>query len=284
MLANAIANYLDNLGEREFDSPFMALLRAHGYYDIHFLHGSFEFGKDFIAKRNEEGIEFQYCFQTKAGDIALTDWHSCRGQLDLLRTNALAHPSFNRMLPRKGVFVITGRLLGGAPLAAQDYAEHLRALSEIALYVWDRESLIERIAPKLEITLGENAPGAILKLLGEIDLGRVDQLRIEQFSVSWCASPEKLFEACILAALIANKLRIQRRLDLSCIIACCLIRAAWLASHGNEDIAGTSLFAADSGRELFRFYAGELADGLRKYGIEASHRLTNILTLEINQR
>ena len=67
------------------------------------------------------------CFQTKAGDIALTDWHSCRGQLDLLRTNALAHPSFNRMLPRKGVFVITGRLLGGAPLAAQDYAEHLRA-------------------------------------------------------------------------------------------------------------------------------------------------------------
>jgi hypothetical protein len=35
-------HYLDSLEEREFDAPFIAMLRALRYFDIHFLHGAFE--------------------------------------------------------------------------------------------------------------------------------------------------------------------------------------------------------------------------------------------------
>ena len=89
MLAAAIGNYIDSLTEREFDTPFIALLRLHGFTFIHFLHRSFEFGKDFIAKLKKDGVEYQYAFQTKAGDLGLSDWRACRGQIDMLRTNAL---------------------------------------------------------------------------------------------------------------------------------------------------------------------------------------------------
>jgi len=65
MLDDVIGNYIDSLTEREFDAPFMALLRLHGFFDIHFRHGSFEFGKDFIAKRVEDGKPYQYTFQTR---------------------------------------------------------------------------------------------------------------------------------------------------------------------------------------------------------------------------
>lgn len=50
MLADVIASYIDSLTEREFDAPFLALLRLQGFTDIHFLHGPFEFGKDFNRK------------------------------------------------------------------------------------------------------------------------------------------------------------------------------------------------------------------------------------------
>ena len=74
MIADVIGSYLDSLEEREFDAPFMALLRSLGYRDIHFLHGTFEFGKDFIAKRDEGSAVVQYSFQTKAGNIGLAEW------------------------------------------------------------------------------------------------------------------------------------------------------------------------------------------------------------------
>jgi hypothetical protein len=90
MLDDVIGNYIDSLTEREFDAPFMALLRLHGFFDIHFRHGSFEFGKDFIAKRVEDGKPYQYTFQTKAGDIGLAEWNVCRGQVDMLRTDTLS--------------------------------------------------------------------------------------------------------------------------------------------------------------------------------------------------
>ena len=50
MLDNAVAGFLDEVTEREFDEPLLALLRENGFVDIHYLHGSYEFGKDVIAK------------------------------------------------------------------------------------------------------------------------------------------------------------------------------------------------------------------------------------------
>ena len=115
MLADVIGNYIDSLTEREFDAPFIALLRLHGFTDIHFLHGVFEFGKDFIAKRKEGGLDYQYTFQTKAGNLGLSEWKECRGQIDMLRVNSLAHPNFDKLMPRQARFVTTGDWLG-APL------------------------------------------------------------------------------------------------------------------------------------------------------------------------
>ena len=116
-----------------------------GFRDIHFLHGQFEFGKDFIAKRDENGTLHQFTFQTKAGNLNLSGWNDVRGQIDMLRTNAIAHPNFDRTLPRKPVLVTTGRLAGAAPAAAQDYGTHLQQLGEGSFEIWDRERLVELI-------------------------------------------------------------------------------------------------------------------------------------------
>ena len=94
----------------------MALLRLQGFTDTHLLHGAFEFGKAFIAKCIKDDKLYQYTFQTKAGNINLAAWGGCRMQIDMLRTNSVAHPNFDKSFPRRARFVITGRLVGGRPL------------------------------------------------------------------------------------------------------------------------------------------------------------------------
>src|SRR5207244_5826618 len=116
MLDNAIAGFLAAVTEREFDEPLLALLRARGFDDIHYLHGSVEFGKDVIAKAEREGERTQFVIQSKAGDVNLGGWTSIAGQLDLLRNDRHAHPNFNETLPRQAVLLLTGRLTGGAAL------------------------------------------------------------------------------------------------------------------------------------------------------------------------
>ena len=91
--------------EREFDAPLLAA----GFTDVHFLHGVFEFGKDFIAKgpKPPDGdtgtgnpalwVPHQFALQSKAGDLGEA------------RLDGLAHPSFDLGLPHAGVLVTTGR-------------------------------------------------------------------------------------------------------------------------------------------------------------------------------
>src|SRR6266849_344036 len=160
MLADVIGTYVDSLTEREFDAPFIALLRLHGFTDIHFLHGSFEFGKDFIAKRVEGAAQFQYAFQTKAGNIGISEWNESRGQIDMLRTDTLAHPNFNVALPRRSIFVTTGRLVGGAGLAAQQYGLHLESLGEVQFLTWDRDTIVEMLASDPR-SLSGSGPGLL---------------------------------------------------------------------------------------------------------------------------
>src|SRR5271154_2088364 len=164
MLVDVIANYVDSLTEREFDPPFVALLRLNGFTDIHFLHGSFEFGKDFIAKRKEDGIDYQYAFQTKAGNLGLSEWKECRGQIDMLRVNSLAHPNFDKSMPRKARFITTGRLVGGAALDAQEYREHLAKLNENEFITWDRDTLVEMLA--VDPVSLSGSPLSLIQILG----------------------------------------------------------------------------------------------------------------------
>ncbi|MEK7994496.1 MAG: hypothetical protein AAB403_11895 [Planctomycetota bacterium] len=262
MIADVVGSYLDTLEEREFDAPFIALLRSLGFRDIHFLHGSFEFGKDFIAKGDDQGAPAQFSFQTKAGNLGLTDWNACRGQIDMLRTNSLAHPAFDGRMPRKAVFVTTGRLVGGAALAAQQYAQHLAQFGEIGFVTWDRETLVELITKTPEIGLASEAQGAFLELIGQIDQKRIEEKEIELFSQRWLSATGSmtLHTSALEAAVIANRLRRNERIDLACFVGLCLIRAAWARTHAAEPVDDAAMLTANTGRQLFRHYAWDLFD------------------------
>src|SRR5271155_5769467 len=212
MLASVIGSYVDSLTEREFDVPFLALLRLHDFTDIHFLHGAFEFGKDFIAKRVEGGVQFQYAFQTKAGDIGLSEWNQCRGQIDMLRTDALAHPNFDKSMRRRARFVTTGRLVGGAPLAAQQYSAHLRDLGEAEFLAWDRDTITEMLAVDPRSLSG--SPLALLQVLGS--QGRLLNFSLlEEYSRGWMRtdSTALAFRDVLEAAVIASHCRAENRVD-----------------------------------------------------------------------
>jgi hypothetical protein len=146
VLRDLIERYLDNLKtERSFDSTFLALLAAEGYSDIHFTHGSFEFGKDFIAKNTEDGGQIQFAFQNKAGNVGAPQWREIRHQMFETLTNSIGGPSFDATLPRRTVLVLTGRLVGTAPVDYQQFAETMRAqfTGRTVLPPWDREAIVE---------------------------------------------------------------------------------------------------------------------------------------------
>lgn len=145
MLRNVLEDYLSSINERDFDYPLSSLLQAMGFYDIHFTHGAVEFGKDFIAKRNEEGFEYQYAIQSKKGDINQSLWRNeIKGQLEEAILSDLSHPQFNTVLPRKIVLVTTGRLIGNARLATQEFKIKLENNEQIQEIVfWEKEQLAE---------------------------------------------------------------------------------------------------------------------------------------------
>src|SRR5215216_4128499 len=82
MLRNAVDDYLSQIKERELYLPFRLLLSAMGFYGVHLTHGSFEFGKDLIAKRLVDGQVVQFTFQVKVGDIGASEWkNDVQGQM-----------------------------------------------------------------------------------------------------------------------------------------------------------------------------------------------------------
>ncbi len=292
MLSDVVGRYLDSLEEREFDAPFIALLRALGYWDIHFLHGPFEFGKDFIAKAEVDCAETQFAFQTKAGDINIQSWRECRGQIDMLRTDATAHPSFDATLPRKAVFVTTGRLVGGAAVAAQNYRDHLATLGELEFTTWDSETLIAFITTDPRVLLASDAHGAFLTLIGQIDDGRVTDPDLERYSRRWLSSQKSLFHLAVEAAVIAQRLRVTNRLDLSCLSALALTRTVWMRSHARDPADPTAQSVAHAAIQMFRQYAWDLFDRcggdmldpigfLRNHGSLASHVTYPVLCLRV---
>src|SRR5258708_7474866 len=100
MLRNVLAAYVDSIkDERDFDVPFLTLLSAMGCHDIHYTHGSVEFGKDFIAKHGSGRHVVQCSFQLKAGDVDQRDWRDgIMGQMLEAATVGLSHPSFDTRL------------------------------------------------------------------------------------------------------------------------------------------------------------------------------------------
>ena len=262
LLDDVLGSYLDLLTEREFDAPFLALLRARGYRDIHFLHGTFEFGKDFIAKLDEAGTTYQAAFQTKGGNLGISEWRVARGQIDEMRTNNLAHPNYDSSLPRQTVFVTTGRLTGGAPVSAQEYGRHLEQLGEGGFEVWDRETIVTDLVRHPSIGLAGTLDVDLMRVIADISAGAVTQEQLEQWSRPWVsADGVDLLRGALAAAVVAARCREVNRIDLAAHSALLIVRAA-VARLVDGATADASL-VADLGGNLFERYAGELSDRCR---------------------
>lgn len=169
MQRSVFESWIGGLNERGFDAAFLALLRSHGFYDIHFTHGSYEFGKDFVAKRLESGVSAQFAFQSKAGDIGGSEWDAMFSQLFEASGGRLTHPNFDPAAPRRCVLVTTGRLKGKAIQSANDFRG--RVATEAAFTVWDQDYLLDLArGTNPDFPLWDPHP-AIEQVVAQIQLG-----------------------------------------------------------------------------------------------------------------
>jgi len=233
----------------------MALLVSRRFYDIHKIHGAFEFGKDFIAKCEDGGVVHQYAIQSKTGDINLGAWRQVRHQIDEARYNGIAHPSYDRSLPRKAILVTTGRLVGGASGDAQEYKQFLESRGEPSFDLWDQDDLRTWLIHDPACGMADGTAADILAVIAAAEKGPISHQQLERYTRKWTALP--LRRAAIEAAVIANKLRICQRTDLAAITALCTLRAA----HSQDANPDAQLFSA-AARQLHASYATGL---LRTY-------------------
>ena len=205
VLRVVLAGFLSSLpNERAFDEPFKALLRQRGFYDIHLLHGAFEFGKDFIAKKDTATGPQQWAFQTKAGNIGKSDWQGIRNQLEEIRTNSIGHPNLDPDHPPVPVLVFTGRMVGQAATSAQQYNEWLEKIAQPKVEHWNGDHLLDLFLDPASAFVETSADGELLGLVGDIDAGRCSDRRIEQFSRRWMTKDPDGFGASALEAAVGS--------------------------------------------------------------------------------
>jgi hypothetical protein len=247
MLRNALEDYLNSIIERDFDYPLTSLLQAMGFYDIHFTHGGVEFGKDFIAKKLENEIEYQYALQSKKGNINQSLWRNeIRGQLEETILSDLSHPQFNTNLPRKSVLVTTGRLTGNARLASQEFKTKLQANNEIQeLIFWEKEQLVQ-FAEEFGLSGIHQNTAKGLKGFADFYLtyskaieGNLSDREIEEFSRLWNDDnldyKKRIFRASIEAEIIASKLVESELLYETIIVYLSLARVVMQVTYENND-------------------------------------------------
>ncbi len=145
MLRNVLEDYLSSVKEREFYYPLTALLHAMGYYDIHITDGGSEIGKDFVAKRVEKGVTYQYVIQAKKGDINQAEFRKILHQLlEALILKNLAHPQLDLTLPQKTILVTTGELKDNAILELREFNSTLvNKYKTEEVEFWGKNTLIE---------------------------------------------------------------------------------------------------------------------------------------------
>lgn len=217
MLRNALEDYLNSIIERDFDYPLTSLLQAKGFYDIHFTHGRNEIGKDFIAKKLENGTEYQYAIQSKRGNIGQPELEKIQGQLLLASISGLSHPQFNKSLERRVILVTTGRLIGNAPIILQDFNDVLAdTYQKNGIEFWGQERLIQE-ADEFGFSGIHQNTARELKGIGQFYLtyskaidGNLSDREIEEFSHLWLDEnleyKKRIFRASIEAEIIASKL------------------------------------------------------------------------------
>lgn len=260
MLEDALDAYLESVSERAFDEPFLALLRSQGFVDVHLVHGSGEFGKDFIARRDGQ----QWAFQSKAGNLSQGGFRQLTGQLDELRRYEVSHPSFDARMDRSCVLVTTGRLTGNAPVSAQQYDQTARGNGEPGLTVWDRDDLRTMFLESPGAVLRGSSDGQLLAILGTISERAADMDRVRRFAERWAGwNHERLASLGIVElGILAQALLNAERRDLACHMALAMVWAAWAAG----DTGAGADVVADAASEIFEAYATPLFE-LRNDGL-----------------
>ncbi|MBO9533766.1 MAG: hypothetical protein J7513_12425 [Solirubrobacteraceae bacterium] len=246
MLDDAVAAFLDSVTiERDFDEPFMALLRAEGFTDIALIHGVYEMGKDIVARRDGK----QWLFQTKAGDVNGRTFGEIRNQLTTAQISDIAAPSFDKSAERVVVLVTTGRLTGGAAPAAQEFRDYSEKRGDPEVDFWPRDELVGKFVGNADAALRTSVDGQLLGLLGAIDDEVADMDAIEAFSRRWLSwEPIRMAGVGIIeAAIVAQRLRRAKRLDLAAHVGLCAVRAGW--------VSGEASAASRAGAALFETYA-----------------------------
>lgn len=264
MLHVVVENFLKSLSEREFDAPLLAILASQGFYDIHFIHGGFEFGKDVIAKKlnPETGEARQYAIQSKAGDINLASWREVRPQIEECEYNTRSHPAFDTSLSRVAVLATTGRLKGGAAVDAQEFRGQCQSRGLADFEVWDQQTILDWLCqdPSLGLT-PSNAQDELITIVSKIRGGFVTEPDLEHFTRSWLdavACPESQRRASIETSILCNSLRSVQRLDLAAFTSLHLLRACW-TTHGSDSTRQPPPEYRSAIR-LFSYYAQEILD------------------------
>ncbi len=165
-----------------------------------------------------------------------------------------------RSFREESVLVTTGRLVGGAALAAQDYAKHIGKLGETQFETWDKEDLVALISTSPEAGLAGATSAELLSIVGKIEESSITDSQLEEFSRRWFApsGAPSVARSCLEASVIANRLRLRNRLDLATYIGLCLIRAGCLHVHGTDPPLESGIAAMDIGGQLFCQYAKDL--------------------------
>ncbi len=180
----------------------------------------------------------------------------------MLRTDSLAHPNFDKDLSRRARFVITGRLIGGAPLAARQFREHLETLGETELRTSDRDTVVDMLA--VDPICLSGSPLGLIQILGS-QHDQLDFRVLESYSRGWIRSAWNALNLrdSLEAAVIASHCRRQNRIDLACYTALMLHRSTLATVHGQIPLPESASVALRTAKDQFRYYASQIWEDCR---------------------
>jgi hypothetical protein len=267
LLDDVIASYLATLSEVEFFDAFAAVLNANGFYDVERTHGPGELGRDFIAKRSENGFVWQYAIQTKAGNMRVHDWREARNQIEDIRLGPHSMPGFDADLPRRAILALTGRLVGAtAPSSAHGYKSEYDTETFI-FDVWPLERLITMMVDAPEIGLAGTPDAAVLGAVAAIHVRAFREEHLDELSLGWISpGGSDLWRAALVALVVSARLARSNRKDLAALVGPHLIRATWASVHAMEPVPPIALSVAEVGRGILLQYVDELRTELQLLG------------------
>ena len=110
MIARLVENWLTNVGERGFETPFAQLLTQEGHRVVQGpVHHPFEHGKDIITIAPDGAA---CAFQLKGPGLrTLADFEKIQSQIHALATTAIPHPAIGAPRPPDRAYLVTNGIL-----------------------------------------------------------------------------------------------------------------------------------------------------------------------------